>query len=207
MSNASDERHDYSRRRFFHSMVAGAAIGAARPWSTWLTPSRGAAAATKLPPDEAIKELVAGNQRFAANRLTSCGHDLAALREHTVEKQEPFAAVLACADSRVPVELVFDQSIGRLFVTRVAGNVASPEMHREPRIRRRRSLESARSSCSAIGTAARSRRRSSRRMRRDKSARCTRTSAQRWSKAPGISTRRSMRTHESKPTCCGRRRP
>jgi carbonic anhydrase len=128
MSNASDERHDYSRRRFFHSMVAGAAIGAARPWSTWLTPSRGAAATTKLPPGEAIKELVAGNQRFAANRLTSCGYDLAALREHTVEKQEPFAAVLACADSRVPVELVFDQSIGRLFVTRVAGNVASPEM-------------------------------------------------------------------------------
>lgn len=108
-------------------MVAGAAIGAARPWSTWLVPSRGAAT-TRLPPDEAIKDLVAGNQRFVANRLTSCGHDLAALREHTVEKQEPFAAVLACADSRVPVELVFDQSIGRLFVTRVAGNVASPEM-------------------------------------------------------------------------------
>ena len=71
---------------------------------------------------------MAGNQRFAANHLTACGHDLAALREHTVEKQEPFAAVLACADSRVPVELVFDQSIGRLFVTRVAGNVASPEI-------------------------------------------------------------------------------
>ena len=42
-----------------------------------------------------------------------------------MEKQEPFAALLSCADSRVPVELVFDQSIGHLFVVRVAGNVAT----------------------------------------------------------------------------------
>lgn len=109
-------------------MIAGATIGAARPLSGWLAPFRGGATPPKLAPDEAIKELVAGNQRFAANRLTSCGLDLAALRERTVETQEPFAAVLACADSRVPVEFVFDQSIGRLFVTRVAGNFASPEI-------------------------------------------------------------------------------
>ncbi|MEP6958368.1 MAG: carbonic anhydrase, partial [Nitrospirota bacterium] len=44
------------------------------------------------------------------------------------DKQEPFAAVLACADSRVPVELVFDQTIGHIFVTRVAGNVVTPEI-------------------------------------------------------------------------------
>jgi len=50
------------------------------------------------------------------------------LRQQTVEKQEPFAAVLSCADSRVPVEIVFDQSIGHLFVTRVAGNVITPEI-------------------------------------------------------------------------------
>ena len=43
------------------------------------------------------------------------------------EKQEPFAAVLSCADSRVPVELIFDQSIGHLFVVRLAGNVATSE--------------------------------------------------------------------------------
>jgi carbonic anhydrase len=109
-------------------MIAGATIGAARPLSGWLAPFRGGPTPPKLAPDEAIKELVAGNQRFAANRLTSCGLDLAALRERTVETQEPFAAVLACADSRVPVEFVFDQSIGRLFVTRVAGNFASPEI-------------------------------------------------------------------------------
>ena len=44
------------------------------------------------------------------------------------EKQEPFAAVLSCADSRVPVEIVFDQTIGHVFVTRVAGNVATAEI-------------------------------------------------------------------------------
>jgi carbonic anhydrase len=50
------------------------------------------------------------------------------LKEKTVAKQEPFAAVLSCADSRVPVEIIFDQSIGHLFVTRVAGNMVTPEI-------------------------------------------------------------------------------
>jgi carbonic anhydrase len=45
-----------------------------------------------------------------------------------VEKQEPFAGVLSCADSRVPVELVFDQTIGHIFATRVAGNIVTPEI-------------------------------------------------------------------------------
>ena len=53
---------------------------------------------------------------------------LAILKQHTAEKQEPFAAVLSCADSRVPVELAFDQSIGHIFVTRVAGNIITPEI-------------------------------------------------------------------------------
>jgi len=70
----------------------------------------------------------AGNQRFAANQLTSIDHGLAILKEHTVGKQGPFAAVLACADSRVPLELVFDQTVGHIFVTRVAGNIVTPEI-------------------------------------------------------------------------------
>jgi carbonic anhydrase len=71
---------------------------------------------------------MAGNQRFAANQLTSVEHDLAILKEHTVDKQEPFAGVLGCADSRVPVELIFDHTIGHIFVTRVAGNMVTPEI-------------------------------------------------------------------------------
>jgi carbonic anhydrase len=50
------------------------------------------------------------------------------LKQNTIEKQEPFAAVLSCADSRVPIELVFDQSIGKIFVTRIAGNIATSEI-------------------------------------------------------------------------------
>ncbi len=79
-------------------------------------------------PAEAMQELLAGNQRFAENRLSSIEQDLSILKLRTVDRQEPFAAVLACADSRVPVELVFDQTIGQIFVTRVAGSIATPEI-------------------------------------------------------------------------------
>jgi len=66
-----------------------------------------------------------GNRRFAEGRMTSFAEDLELLKAKTAEGQEPFAAVLSCADSRVPVELIFDQTIGHIFVTRVAGNIAA----------------------------------------------------------------------------------
>ena len=81
-----------------------------------------------LTPDAALNELMEGNKRYASGKMTSFEHDLAILKQHTEEKQEPFAAVLSCADSRVPVELVFDQTIGHVFVTRVAGNIVTPEI-------------------------------------------------------------------------------
>jgi len=81
-----------------------------------------------LTPAAAVEQLMAGNQRFKSGQLTAYKQDLAFLRQHTAEKQQPFAAVLSCADSRVPVELIFDQSIGQIFVTRVAGNVITPEI-------------------------------------------------------------------------------
>ena len=78
-------------------------------------------------PELAMNLLVEGNQRFVAQKLISFKEDLDILKAHSEEHQEPFAAVLSCADSRVPVELIFDQSIGHLFVVRVAGNVATPD--------------------------------------------------------------------------------
>jgi len=93
-----------------------------------LAASRSALAQSQLSPDAALQELMAGNRRFAANRPTALEQDLAIIRQNTEEKQEPFAAVLSCADSRVPVELIFDQSIGHIFVARVAGNVATSEI-------------------------------------------------------------------------------
>jgi len=79
----------------------------------------------KLSP--ALEELLAGNRRFISGRTSAYRRDLAMLQQ-TLEKQEPFAAVLSCSDSRVPVEVVFDQTIGQLFVTRVAGNMVTPEI-------------------------------------------------------------------------------
>jgi carbonic anhydrase len=89
---------------------------------------RRAHAQTALTPDDALKTLMDGNARFMAGRLTSFQEDLTLLAQKTAEKQEPFAAILSCADSRVPVEILFDQTIGHVFVIRVAGNVATPEI-------------------------------------------------------------------------------
>src|SRR5277367_3157788 len=85
-------------------------------------------AQAQLTPDAALKQLMDGNERYVSAKMTSFEHDLQILREHNAEKQEPFAAVLSCADSRVPVEVAFDQTIGHIFVTRVAGNVATSEI-------------------------------------------------------------------------------
>jgi carbonic anhydrase len=79
-------------------------------------------------PAEALQALMDGNRRFVARKLTFYQEDLAILQQNTAEKQEPFASVLSCADSRVPVELIFDQSIGHVFVNRVAGNIATTEI-------------------------------------------------------------------------------
>jgi carbonic anhydrase len=78
-------------------------------------------------PDEALERLLDGNRRFADGRPLAPHRDLARLRE-VEPKQTPFAAVLGCADSRVPVEILFDQGFGDLFPVRVAGNVVSPEI-------------------------------------------------------------------------------
>jgi len=117
-----------SRRHFLGRAVVGAAAGLLPAAAVELALSRAARAATSMTPDQAIQELVSGNRRFSEGRLSAFDQDLAILKQKTVDKQEPFAAVLSCADSRVPVELIFDQSIGHLFVTRVAGNVATAEM-------------------------------------------------------------------------------
>ena len=113
------------RRQFLQGAVTGAILSVAAHSGI---PVASAYTQSTLTPEAALQELLAGNQRFAANRLTSIEHDLKILKDHTVDKQEPFAAVLACADSRVPVELVFDQTIGHIFVARVAGNIATPEI-------------------------------------------------------------------------------
>jgi len=119
---------DSSRRQFLQSFLSTAVVGAAAKAGIGLAAPEYLSAQTNMSPDAALQELLSGNQRFAANQLTSIEHDLAILKDKTVAKQEPFAAVLSCADSRVPVELLFDQTIGHVFVTRVAGNLVTPEI-------------------------------------------------------------------------------
>lgn len=69
---------------------------------------------------------MAGNQRFAAAQSLAANRDLERVKA-IASRQTPFAAVLGCADSRVPVEIIFDQGFGDLFVTRIAGNIAANE--------------------------------------------------------------------------------
>ena len=84
--------------------------------------SRGVTAA------DALQRLRAGNARFAANARGSGSLMSAARRAELAIAQEPFAIVLGCSDSRVPVEIVFDQGPGDLFVIRVAGNIVAPSL-------------------------------------------------------------------------------
>jgi carbonic anhydrase len=74
---------------------------------------------------EALTRLREGNRRFASGQSSTAALSRSA-REALVAGQEPFAIILGCSDSRVPAELVFDQSFGDLFVIRVAGNIVAP---------------------------------------------------------------------------------
>src|SRR6266478_5102580 len=111
MRNHEESGTEIDRRRFLRSAVSGAAAGILAQTGMELSMPPILGAQTNLTPDAALQELLTGNQRFAANQMTSVEHDLEVLKAHTADKQEPFAAVLACADSRVPVELIFDQTI------------------------------------------------------------------------------------------------
>jgi carbonic anhydrase len=117
-----------SRRGFLQTAAGGTLVGLFAAAGIECVAPESVQAQSTLSPDAALQELMNGNQRFTSNRMTAFDQDLAILKQNTVEKQEPFAAVLSCADSRVPVELVFDQSIGHIFVTRVAGNVVTSEI-------------------------------------------------------------------------------
>lgn len=119
------KRPDLSRRGFLCSAIVGSAVVLAGGTAAGVKP---ASAQSTLTPDEALKALTDGNQRYVSGQLKSLDEDLSILKAKTAEKQEPFAAILSCADSRVPVEFVFDQSIGHLFVVRVAGNISTPEI-------------------------------------------------------------------------------
>jgi carbonic anhydrase len=77
-------------------------------------------------PSDALNRLLEGNKRFVSGDLQQPRRTLERVREVSAG-QSPYAAILGCADSRVPVEILFDEGFGDLFTVRVAGNVATPE--------------------------------------------------------------------------------
>jgi carbonic anhydrase len=117
----------WSRRGFLRTSAA-LSVGLAAGLGAGLALPSAARAQTQMTPDAALQAMMEGNKRFMQGQLTSFNDDLKMLKEKNAESQAPFAAVLSCADSRVPVELVFDQTIGHLFVCRVAGNIATAEL-------------------------------------------------------------------------------
>ena len=78
-------------------------------------------------PQEALDELIAGNERYVNEKSIHPRGGIDRVAE-TAPHQAPFAAVVGCSDSRVPVELLFDQGIGDIFVIRTAGNNVNSEM-------------------------------------------------------------------------------
>jgi len=112
---------DLSRRSFLATgLVAAGGVLAA-------VPAADADPRAKAPPanpDEALARLKEGNARFVRGKATATPA-ITVRRAKLAEGQAPFAAVLGCADSRLPPEIVFDQGLGDLFTVRVAGNTAS----------------------------------------------------------------------------------
>ena len=115
-----------SRRNLFKYGVGAVGVGGAVGLGGDLLGVGGVAAKVVANPDAGIEALTQGNQRFSQQKKKKANSGVFRLRE-VAKGQKPFAAVLGCADSRVPVEILFDQGLGELFVVRVAGNVATPE--------------------------------------------------------------------------------
>src|SRR5262245_61088140 len=81
---------------------------------------------SSLSPERALQRLVDGNRRFREATGPSSARGWS--RELATEAQRPFAIILGCSDSRTPVEILFDQGFGDLFVVRIAGNIVAPSV-------------------------------------------------------------------------------
>jgi carbonic anhydrase len=110
-----------NRRRFVATLASLPVAFTAPGWFGAAT-AVGAPATAAVSADEGLQQLLEGNKRFVAGTSTALS-DLAQRRDQLVSGQSPFAVVVCCSDSRVPPELVFDQTLGQIFVVRTAGQV------------------------------------------------------------------------------------
>ncbi|QSJ18894.1 carbonic anhydrase [Nostoc sp. UHCC 0702] len=116
-----------SRRNLlkFGAGAVGTGIVTAGVGSELVFPQK-AVAKEDLTPEQALQQLIDGNNRFVKRQRKNPNQTFTRLIE-VAKGQKPFASILGCADSRVPSEIIFDQGFGDLFVCRVAGNIATPE--------------------------------------------------------------------------------
>lgn len=98
-------------------------------WFVLVAPwiAQGSGGESAISPDEAIKRMTAGNARYVSGKSNHPPVGPGRREETALHGQHPFAAVLSCSDSRVPLEIVCDEGLGDLFVARVAGNVAGAD--------------------------------------------------------------------------------
>ncbi|OYW97596.1 MAG: carbonic anhydrase, partial [Rhizobiales bacterium 32-66-8] len=118
-----DHRVSISRRGLLAAGAATAFVGGfALPVGAQDAP---APAANAISPDEALKRLIAGNERYSSN--ASRNLDFSVGRAARAAAQYPIAGLLSCSDARVAPEIAFDQGLGDLFVVRVAGNFVNED--------------------------------------------------------------------------------
>jgi len=119
--------NSFSRRNFIKISGVGAIAAASLNLGGMLSIPEALADESKRPQnaDEALKALMEGNKRFVDSMKKGPGRS-AERRKEVALGQNPFVSILACADSRVAPEIIFDQGIGDLFVVRVAGNIVNP---------------------------------------------------------------------------------
>ena len=125
--NSNNRLFNLSRRNSlkFVAGAIGTGILAARAGAELAAPEP-VIAQNNITPDQALQMLIDGNQRFVNNMRQNPNQDFTRITQ-VAPSQAPFAAILGCADSRFPAEILFDRGFGDIFVCRVAGNVATPE--------------------------------------------------------------------------------
>jgi carbonic anhydrase len=125
--DSNNRQFNLSRRNSlkFVAGAIGTGILAARAGAELAAPEP-VIAQNNITPDQALQLLIEGNQRFVNTMRQNPNQDFTRITQ-VAPSQAPFAAILGCADSRFPAEILFDRGFGDIFVCRVAGNVATPE--------------------------------------------------------------------------------
>jgi len=126
MTDHDHEACCVSRRSFLSATsiaTIGLLLGGCQTTSN-KTSQAAAAVAPAATPDQALQRLKDGNRRFVSGAPLHPNLGRERMMETAKGGQHPFATIISCSDSRVPVEAIFDQGVGDLFVIRVAGNVA-----------------------------------------------------------------------------------